>query len=197
MSELSQAAAWGELLKRSYGSQFNAGNNAINILNELSEYIEQLIESQSVDIELLTQSGEELEKLRQKFKDAIKAGDKATAAKARQDGKELNQKLTEEIQKAQQLVQAQVDNVVDGAVKSNDEMSENMSNMYGDNEGSLSETTDLNEKKDLAKKLEQSKHLREIAKKLGALKRAWVMRKRQKKLQHHTNQLLELVMETI
>lgn len=182
MSELSQAAAWGELLKRSYGSQFNAGNNAINILNELSEYIEKLIESQSVDIELLIQSGEELEKLRQKFKDAIKAGDKATAAKARQEGKELNQKLTEEIQKAQQLVQAQVDNVVDNAVKSNDEMSENMSNMYGDNEGSLSETTDLNEKKALAKKLEQSKHLREIAKKLGALKRAWVIRKRQKKI---------------
>lgn len=182
MSELSQAAAWRELLKRSYGSQFNSGNNAINVLNELSEYIEKLLESQEIDIHLLTQSGEELEQLRQKFREAIGKGDKEGASKARLEGKELNQKLAKEIEKAKQKIQAQVDNIVDKAVKQSDDVNENINNMYGDNEGSINETSNLSEKRELAKKLENNKHLREIAKKLGAIKRALVIRKRQKKV---------------
>jgi len=182
MSELSQAAAWIELLKRSYGSQFNAGNNAINVLNELSEYLEKLIESQSIDIELVTQSGEKLEQLRQQFKDALKKGDKDAAAKARTEGKELNQKLNEELQKIKEKVQLEVDKIVDNTINKNDELDENINSLAGSHEGSLSETTNLEEKRALAKKLQSSKHLREIAKKLGALRRAFAIRKRQKKV---------------
>jgi uncharacterized protein YicC (UPF0701 family) len=146
MSELSQAAAWIELLKRSYGSQFNAGNNAINVLNELSEYLEKLIESQSIDIELVTQSGEKLEQLRQQFKDALKKGDKDAAAKARTEGKELNQKLNEELQKIKEKVQLEVDKIVDNTIKKNDELDENINSLAGSHEGSLSETTNLEER---------------------------------------------------
>lgn len=182
MAEISQAAAWTELLRRSYGVQFNAGNNAISILNQLSEYIEKLIESQEINISLLFQSGDELEQLRQDYKDAINNGDKKKAARARLLGKELNQKLNEELEKTKSQIQTQVDNIIDRTVKEHDELKENLNNMYGDEEGSKTEVSNLAEKKELAKKLENNRHLREIAKKLGAIKRAIIIRKRQKKV---------------
>jgi hypothetical protein len=73
MNDLSQAPAWFDLLQRSVGDQFNAGNNAVNILNQLSEAIEEAIEQNKFSVELLTGSGEELQKLREEFKEAQRA----------------------------------------------------------------------------------------------------------------------------
>ena len=54
MGDLSEAAAWPQLLLRSVGDQFNSGNNAINILNELAEVIEEAIKEGQFNVELLT-----------------------------------------------------------------------------------------------------------------------------------------------
>ena len=70
MSDISLAAAWPHLLARSVGNQFNAGNNAINILNQLSEVIEELIEKDLLDVQLVFNAGDKLDELRKQFQEA-------------------------------------------------------------------------------------------------------------------------------
>ena len=52
MSDLTDAGSWPQLLAISMGDQFNAGNNAINILNDLSELIDEQIQEGALDPEL-------------------------------------------------------------------------------------------------------------------------------------------------
>ena len=60
MQELTNAAGWPYLLNRCVGDQFASGNNAVMLLNELAEEIEQAIAEGTFDVELLTQTGEKL-----------------------------------------------------------------------------------------------------------------------------------------
>jgi uncharacterized protein with von Willebrand factor type A (vWA) domain len=182
MAHLSQAAAWPALLERSVGNQFNAGNNAINILNELSKVIEEAIEQSKFDVKLLTGSGDELEKLREKFAEANAAGDKEEAEKARQQGKKLGQKILEALQELQPTMQSKTQKVVDRALQANDDISEALSALHGDTPGKGKHTTNLQEKLELAKKLRSNRELRKLVEKLGALRRIWQERKRAKKI---------------
>ena len=181
MSDLSQAAAWSDLLQRSVGHQFNAGNNAINILNQLSEIIEEAIDQQQFDVELLTATGDKLKELRDKFKEAQKSGNVKAAKEAQAQGKAINKALNEAIQKARESIQPQTHGVIDSTLKNNDDTNESIDNFFGTTPGTGRDCGNLKEKRDLAKKLNQNKELRKIAKKLGALKRIWAERKRAKK----------------
>jgi len=116
MSDLTQAAAWPELLRRSVGEQFNAGNNAINIVNSISDIIEEAIEQNQFDVQLLTNGGKQLQRLREQYQKAVAGGDKESAQKARAEGKALNQAINEAIQKARETIQPQTHEVVDDAV---------------------------------------------------------------------------------
>ena len=93
MSDMSQAAAWPELIRRSVGDQFNAGNNAVNIINELSKVIEQAIESGQFDVQLLTSADQKLQELREQYQKAVENGDKEQAEKIRAEGKRLGQAI--------------------------------------------------------------------------------------------------------
>lgn len=181
MSDLTQAAAWPELLRRSVGEQFNAGNNAINIVNSISDIIEEAIEQNQFDVQLLTNGSEQLQKLREQYQKAVAAGDKEGAQKARAAGKALNQAINEAIQKARETIQPQTHGVVDDAVKNNDDTNESISNLFGSEAGKGHSAGNLKEKRELAKKLKTNKSLKAIIKKLGALRRVWHERKRAKK----------------
>lgn len=181
MSDLTQAVGWPELIRRSVGDQFNSGNNAVNILNELSKVIEEAIEQGMFDVELLTASGEKLQALREEFQKAVADGDNAKAQKIRQEGKELNQALTEAIQNAKNKIQSESHKIVDNATKTNDDINNALSNFYGDTEGDGQQNTDLTAKKELAKKLERNAELKKLAKKLGVLRRIWAERKKARK----------------
>lgn len=178
MNDLSQSAAWFELLRRSVGDQFNSGNNAINILNQLSSIIEEAIQEHQFDVELLTGSGQTLEKLREEFKKAQEKGDEAAAKKARQAGKELVSRINEAIQNAKEKLQASAHKIVDTTVKQNDETQSALSSLWGSDPGKKDKLMDLQAKKDLAKKLEGNKQLKALVKRLGALRRIWDERKR-------------------
>lgn len=180
MADLSQSAGWLELLKRSVGDQFNAGNNAVNILNLLSEVIEKAIESSSFDVTLLTGSGEELEKLRQEFKEAQATGNQQGMAEARGKGKQLNQKINEAIESAKQVINPQSHRIVDSVIKQHDQTNEAISNLAGNTAGTGKSVMNLEEKKELAKKLKSNKELRYLMKKIGTLKRIWAERKKAK-----------------
>lgn len=181
MSDLSQAAAWPDLLARSVGDQFNAGNNAVNLLNQLSEIIEQAIEEGSFEVQLLTEAGNELEKLRDKFNKAKAAGNQVAMDKAREEGKALGEAINEAIEKAKQKIQSSAHAMVDNAVKNNDETKEGMNKLFGTDAGAGADVGGLQEKRELANKLSYNKQLRALVRRLGALRQVWTERKRAKK----------------
>ena len=181
MADLGQAAGWVDLLQRCVGDQFNAGNNAVNILNRLAEVIQQAIEENSFDVQLLSGAGQKLEELRQQYKDAVASGDKAAADAARREGKALNQALSDAVQQAAEKLQSQSNQIVDEVLKDSDSLNEAMSNLHGVEVGEGRHGTDLQAKRDLAQRLKANKKLRELTTKLGALRRVWAQRKREKK----------------
>lgn len=183
MNDLSQAAAWPELMRRSVGDQFNAGNNAINILNELSKVIEEAIQEGQFNVQLLTAAGSQLEELRKQFQEAQAKGDAEAADKVRKEGKALGQAITEAIQEAHDKLQSQSHRIVDKAVQQSDETNDALSSLHGTEAGVGSHTGNINEKRELAKRLSYNKELRRLTKKLGAMRRLWNDRKRARKIQ--------------
>lgn len=182
MGDLSQAAAWPVLLQRSVGNQFNAGNNSINILNELSKVIAEAIEQNQFDVQLLTASSKALEDLRQQFQDAQERGDIEEANKIRQKGRALAQEIADAMQEARDTIQSQSHNIVDKALDNCQETSDAIDALHGSQSSPGSHLANLQEKKDLAKRLSYNKQLKQLAKKLGALRRVWQERKRARKV---------------
>ena len=182
MGDLSQAAAWPELLRRSVGDQFNAGNNAVNILNELSKVIEDAIQQGQFDVQLLTAGAEELENLRQQFQNAIKEGNADRANKIKQQGKALGKAINEAIQEAKDVIQSQSHKIVDNTIKEHDKTKDAINSLHGDQAGTGSHKLDLEAKKQLAKKIKDNKELNKLIKKLGALRRIWIERKQARRV---------------
>jgi len=178
MSDLSQAAAWPELVRRSMGDQFNAGNNAVNIINELSKVIEQAIESGQFDVQLLTSADQKLQELREQYQEAIDKGDKEKAEQIRTEGKKLGEAINEAIQEAKDKIQSQSHKIIDKAVEKNDDINEAISGFHGGTAGTGKHGADLEAKKALAKKLRNNKELAKLTQKLGALRRIWHERKK-------------------
>lgn len=180
MADLTQAAGWGDLLTRCVGNQFNSGNNAVNILNKLSEVIQNAIEEQQFNVELLTSAGQKLQQLREEFQKAQKAGDTKGANEARRAGKALNQAINDAIQQAAERMQPQASQIIDQVIRDSDNTNEALSALHGVEPGAGAKTNDLKEKQELANRLRNNKQLRTLTKKLGALRRVWTQRKRAK-----------------
>lgn len=180
MTDLSNAAAWSELLKHCVGDQFNSGNNAVTILNKLADVIEEAIQNQTFDIQMLTEAGEELRSLREQYKNAQEAGDKGAAQEARKKGKQLNQKINEAIQNALQAISPQTNKIVDETLSESKERDEQMTTLAGTMPGQGSRLGDLKQKRELSQRLARNKTLQSLAKKLGALRQTWIERKRAK-----------------
>jgi len=180
MGDLSQAAAWPTLLQRCVGEQFNAGNNSVRILNEISKVIEDAIEQNALDVQLLIGSGDQLQQLRDQYNKAVQDGDKAEANAARAQGKELGQRIHNALQNLKSQVQAEANTIVDKVLSESDEQNEEMSSLFGSMPGNGKMLNDLQEKRNLAARLSRNKTLKQIAKKLGALRRVWTERKRAK-----------------
>ena len=182
MNDLSQAVAWPVLLQRSVGNQFNAGNNAINIINELSKVITQAIEQNQFNVQLLTATGETLEKLRKQFQEAQEQGNTSEANKLRQKGKALAQEIVDAMQQARNTIQSHSHRIVDKALNNSQEINDAIDAFHGDQSGAGCHLANLEEKKDLARRLSYNKKLQELTKKLGALRRVWQDRQRAKKI---------------
>lgn len=181
MNDLSQAAAWSELLRRSVGDQFNAGNNAVNILNELSKVIEEAIEQGQFDVQLLITGGDTLEDLRQQYREALQENNKEKADKLRQQGKALGHAINDAIQEAKNKIQSSSHKIVDGVVKEHDKTNEALNILHGEQKGVGSHKPDLEAKKNLAKKIKNNKELKSLIQKLGALRKIWAERKKARK----------------
>jgi uncharacterized protein with von Willebrand factor type A (vWA) domain len=180
---VTQAPAWPNIQALSCGDQFNSGNNAVNILNKLSEIIEAQIQANQTLAYMLTQGREEVQQLREQFLQAKKDGDDLTAAELRKKGKALGQKMEEILSEAAQKANPAVSKAMDKVCQESNELNDAFSSLAGDTIGIGAKTDDLQAKLDLAKKLKKNKNLKELITKIGALKRAWANRKRAKKSQ--------------
>ena len=83
MQDLTDAGGWPRLVALSVGDQFNSGNNAINVLNDLSELIEQQIEEGAIDPDTLFNGEQKMQELRDQYNEAMAKGDTEAAAEAR------------------------------------------------------------------------------------------------------------------
>jgi len=181
MQELTNAAGWPLLLNRCVGDQFASGNNAVMLLNELSEEIEEAITEGIFDVELLTQAGDKLQELREKFRQAVKEGKADKAASLRQQAKEMINQINDAVQQAAEQIGTQTSGAVDRVNKAHDDLQEQMGNLFGDTAGTGMSTGTLAEKKALAKRLSRNQTLRKVAERLGTLRRIWAERKRARK----------------
>lgn len=181
--QVCESPAWPRLMGLSVGDQFTAGNNAVNVLNELSEVIESQIEQGILDVALLADAGKELQDIREQFMAAKKEGDNAKAAQLRQKGKELGQQLEESVQRAGEALQPQVDKAIDKAHQSAKDTQEAMSQLAGSEAGKGVALNDLEQKRKLARRLSANPGLKQLVRKLGALRQAWADRKRARKAQ--------------
>jgi len=178
MDDLSAAAAWPHMLQHCSGEQYNSANNAVVILNKLSDVLEDAIDKGMLNMQLLAHAGQRLEELRKNFQEAQAAGDVAAAAKFRKEGKELNQELGEAIENARQTIQSKANQIMDEALAESKENNEAMSTLWGNSAGELKRTENMEEKRALARKLENNPKLKKIIKKVGTLQRVWYERKR-------------------
>lgn len=178
MNDIVNSPAWSFLEQRCVGDQFASGNNAVVILNKLSEIIEVQIEEKQIDAEAIANGGDKLKEIREQYVEAKKAGDDAKAAELRKQGKALAQQLEQQLQDAREKMSPQISRAMDKAQKETENLDEAMENLAGDAPGQGRHSQDLAEKQSLARKLRQNKKLMELARRLGALRRAWNNRKR-------------------
>lgn len=179
-NQVCDAPAWPQLVAISMGDQFNAGNNAVNVLNGIGEALDREIEQRQIDAQMLADLSKELQKLREDFMQAKQAGDLTKAAKLRQQGKELGKQIEQEVKDAANKLQPRVNRAVDEAHEKAKDFQEAMSQLAGSETGEGKKLDNLQEKKALAKKLAKNPQLRELVRKLGALKQSWANRKRAK-----------------
>ncbi len=162
MTDIINAPGWPHLVELSVGDQFNAGNNSINILNELSEYISQQIDDGSLDIQLLLDGAEELSNLRNNFLDLKEKGNLIEAAEVRKKGKQIGKDMEERINEYRHNLQPELSSLIDSVCKKSDDIQKALSSLAGMNPGSGARLDNLEEKKKLASKLHNNKSLRSL-----------------------------------
>lgn len=164
---------WEELKVMTGGDQILSGNTAINITNNIAEEINE----NSKQLKNIQQLADDLETTRETFKEAIAKGGGHKAAEIKRQGKELGQQLEKLAIKTNQTMIKPVQKIVKKAKQQADQVKKGLE-AFGDQAGLGHLGDDLEQKKDLANLLSKNKNLMLVIDRLGALKRAWSIRKR-------------------
>jgi uncharacterized protein with von Willebrand factor type A (vWA) domain len=189
MTDIVSSPAFASIAPRCVGDQFNSGNNAVLILNKLSEVIDIQIEQKQIDPSVLGEMSDQLENIRKQYVEAKLAGDDQKATELRQKGKALGQKIEEAMHQAREQIRPQVQQAMDRADSESSQMEEAMADLAGDQDGK-GEHADLKSKRDLANKLKNNRKLLMLAKRLGAMRRAWNNRKRARRSQSNYSDIV-------
>ena len=189
-SDIVSSPAWDYILNLSVGNQFTAGNNAVNILNEISELLENYIENNKIDVQLITDGGKKLQKLREEFMKAKEEGNEEAAAQLRKQGKELGAAIEKATDNIRTELQTELSKALDTVQQDAEELKEAMESLAGDQEGAGGHENDLEAKKKLARKLSHNPGLKQFIEKLGAIRRAWNDRKRAKRAESNYSDIV-------
>jgi uncharacterized protein with von Willebrand factor type A (vWA) domain len=189
-ADVISSPAWEYILGLSVGDQFTSGNNAVNILNEISELLEDYIESNKIDVQLIASGGDKLRKLREEFTQAKERGDDQAAAELRKQGKELGAAIEKAVDSVKAELQTEISKAMEGVREDAQELKEAMDSLAGNQEGVGGHGDDLAAKKKLAKKLAHNPSMKQFIQKLGALRRAWNDRKRAKRAESNYSDIV-------
>jgi len=181
--QVCESPSWPRLVTLSVGDQFTSGNNAVNVLKELSEILMVELENNSLSQELLSKGAQQLQDIREQFMEAKKKGDNGKAAELRQQGKELGRQMEQSLLQMSEQMQPQVDKAVDRAHQAAKDNQEAMAALAGTDSGKGVALNDLEQKRNLARKLSNNLGLKELVRRLGALRQAWADRKRARRSQ--------------
>tara|TARA_R100000482_G_scaffold120372_1_gene65578 strand:- start:511 stop:2052 length:1542 start_codon:yes stop_codon:yes gene_type:complete len=172
------------------GDQFNAGNNAVNILNELAAVIHQMIDENEELCHKLGEDGVELEQIRAQFVQAMQEGDTQTAAELKAKGKQLGERIEETLMNLHQGKRPEIDHSIEEAHNDAVDKSDQISKVAGSHAGFGSKVDDINDKLKLARKLSSSNSLQLFIDRLGAMKAAWTQRKRERPVKANYNNIV-------
>lgn len=189
-NDICNAPMWPNIMSMSCGNQFTAGNNSVNIINKLSELIEQQVHQDQVFAHALAEGNQQLQDLRDKFLEAREEGDEAKAAGLRRLGKELGKQLEKTFSEVRQLIQPAVATAVDRTFEEASELNEDMETMAGTHKGIGAHSNDLEAKRQLAKSLRRNKKLKQLVNRIGGLRKAWNNRKRAKQTQSNYSDIV-------
>lgn len=168
--------------KHCTGDHFNSGNNAVNVLNELSEVIENALIDNSNLWNDIAEREQELKDIRDNFVSAMKKGDAETAAELKVQGKIKGSELEDMLMDIHQGKKAKIELGIERAYEETIEQEESISKIAGDSDGFGMKVDDVDAKIKLANKIKNNSDLKEFIKRLGALKAAWTKRKRERKV---------------
>lgn len=182
-ASICEAPAWPMLVDHCAGDQFKSGNNALCILEKLSEVIETSSEACTA-LQRLSQDSEKLEDLRQQFIAAKERGDNEKAAELREQGKQLGKQIEQQTEATREQLQAEASEVLDKAQEQAEKIEDAVSQLAGSESGHGQHSKDLIAKRDLAKELARNPKLMQLANRLGGLRRAWSDRKRAKRTEN-------------
>ena len=161
------------------GDHFNSGNNAVNILNELGQVVENMLGEDTALTDALAEKGEQLERIRSQFVNAMQQGDSKSAAELRAKGKQIGEEM-EEILNAYRGKQASIQKGIEKAHEDAVDQQNAMSKLAGNGDGFGHKLDNIDDKIKLAKKLQNSRFLKLFIDRLGAFKAAWIQRKRER-----------------
>lgn len=169
---------YSELQELCTGSHFNSGNNAICILNELSNLLEDIIESSNAVLDALTTETDRLKEIRNEFIQAMKEGNKEKALELKKEGMLLANKIEETLSNAHEFNKATIDKSIQDAHAEAESLNDAMQALAGDNKGNGEKHNNIKEKQALAAKLRTNKRLLQLAKRIGSVKKSWNRKKR-------------------
>ena len=189
MQDITSTPAWDFVSPKAEGDQFVSGNNAVLILNQLSEVISEQVDNGMLNHLSLGDAGEKLRDLRQQFMQAKAQGDDKKAAAIREEGKRLGKQLEKDLAEMREQLKPSINQAVDKAVQEAEDIEDAMNMLAGDQDGT-GIRTDIQAKKDLAEKLRCNKRLIELARRLGAMRRAWNLRKRERAMKDNYSDIV-------
>jgi hypothetical protein len=179
--DITNSPVYSAIQQNCLGKHFESGNTAVCVLNELSEVLDEMLSEDNSVYQAMTKLTQNLADLRQKFVEAMQAGDTRKAAELRQEGKELGQQIENTLDTHHSRFKADIEQCIEKAQEEAQAIQDSLNSLAGNHEGFGIRLDDIKQKKELAKKLSKNKKLMQLAKRLGGMKQAWTKRFRAKK----------------
>lgn len=187
--DITEHPAYRDVVMNCTGEHFNSGNLAVCVLNELSNVVQDMAEDSSA-LSAMTDQAQELSEIRSAFVQAMADGDTQKAAELRQQGKELGQKIEETLSDSHADFKPQINQSIEKAVDEAKDIEDAMASLAGDQKGVGTKLDNIDEKNALARKLRMNKRLLQFARRLGALKQTWNIRKRERPIKSQYSEIV-------
>jgi len=190
LNDVANSASYDTMQEHCVGDHFSSGNNAVNILNELGQVIEEILNEEPSLINALNEQQQKLMQIRSKFAQAVNEADSKTAAELKVKGKQIGEQIEEMLTCLHKGKQPGIQKGIEKAHEDTVSEEEAMSKLAGNSDGFGQKVNNINDKIKLARKLQGSRALQEFITRLGAFKTAWTQRKRERPIKSNYSNII-------